>query len=79
MYMYMRNRAKYVIRRDEIRGRIRRAQRRKIQSVGKRKLSIRDTMAYTVTSVYVPYVTTVEWIIGICGISYPMRYENVFS
>lgn len=39
-------RAKYEIRRDEIRGRIFDAPQRKIQSNGKRKLSIRDTVAY---------------------------------
>lgn len=49
------------------------AQWRKIQSEGKRKLSIRDVVAYTVTSVYVSTMwTTKEWIIGIYGISYPM-------
>jgi len=34
---------------------------------GKRKLSIKDTVAYMVMSVHVFYVTTKEWIIGIYG------------
>lgn len=56
------------------------SQRRKIQSKGKRKLSIRDAVAYMVTSVHVFYVTTKEWIIGIYGNFFSGTiYENVSS
>lgn len=81
MYMYMRKRAKYEIRRDEIRGRIFDAPNEKYSPTEKENFLLGiQSRIYGNVNVYALYVTTKEWIIGIYGESFlPDTYDDIWK